>query len=118
MSVSPQAPIGGKAKPLSVSEDGSGGRDSVAADDEGDRRVIIGAGRTETVHAVPTVDDGADGPDGMVTLTLNPGAGHTTDTAPAGVPVTDNDGPPQSGSSPPCSSPQCGPGRPCRRLHG
>ncbi len=96
---------------LSVSEDEIDGQDFVAADDEGDRQVIIEAGQTEVTYTVPTTDDGTDEPDGTVTVTLTPGTGYTVPTArdsadtpegtgdtmgTASVSVMDNDGTPNS----------------------
>ncbi len=80
---------------LSVSEAAGGGRDFVAAGNEGFKRVAIPAGSAEAAYAVPTVDDGADEPNGAVTVALRADDAYELgDPASAAVEVRDNDGAP------------------------
>ena len=78
---------------LEVSENTAGGRDFVAAGDEGDKSVTIPAGSATASWSVPTVGDGTDEPDGTVTVSLR-GSNDYTQGSPssASVTVTDNDG--------------------------
>ena len=67
--------------------------DFVAASDEGRKILTIPAGSTSATWSVPTVDDGAAESDGLVTVSIQPGAGYTIGSSRfASVRVTDNDG--------------------------
>ena len=78
---------------LAVSEDGTGGRDFVAAGDEGDKEVVIGAGSAQATYTVPTGADGTDEPDGEVTLRLRADNAYITGSpSSATVAVRDDDG--------------------------
>ena len=77
---------------LAVSEDTSGGRDFVAANDEGNKQVVIQAGSATATFTVPTVGDSADEPDGAVTLALRASAAYASGTpSSATVAVSDDD---------------------------
>ena len=78
---------------LAVSEDTSGGRDFVAADDEGSQQVVIQAGQSEATLTVPTTADSVDEPDGTVTLALRTSSAYTRGAPSSGtVAVSDDDG--------------------------
>ncbi|MCY4285309.1 MAG: hypothetical protein OXC65_08155, partial [Thiotrichales bacterium] len=77
---------------LAVSEDTSGGRDFVAADDEGDKQVVIQAGSAAATFTVPTTGDGVDEPDGTVTLALRTSSAYASGSpSSATVAVSDDD---------------------------
>ena len=82
---------------LEVTENTAGGRDFVAAGDEGDRSVTIPAGSATATYNVPTVGDGTDEPDGSVTLSLR-GSGDYGNGSPSSATVTVND---DDGTAPP-----------------
>ena len=78
---------------LAVSEDTSGGRDFVAADDEGNKQVVIQAGSATATFTVPTTGDSVDEPDGAVTLALRTSSAYTRGAPSSGtVAVSDDDG--------------------------
>ena len=78
---------------LAVSEDTSGGRDFVAADDEGNKQVVIQAGSATATLTVPTTADSVDEPDGTVTLALRTSSAYTRGAPSSGtVAVSDDDG--------------------------
>ncbi|MCY4153988.1 MAG: hypothetical protein OXF58_01500, partial [Gammaproteobacteria bacterium] len=80
---------------LAVSEDTSGGRDFVAANDEGSKQVVIQAGSATATFTVPTTGDSADEPDGTVTLALRTSGAYTSgNPSSATVAVSDDDVPP------------------------
>ena len=77
---------------LAVSEDTSGGRDFVAANNEGNKQVTIQAGSATATFTVPTSGDGADEPDGTVTLTLRTSSAYANGSpSSATVAVSDDD---------------------------
>ena len=77
---------------LAVSEDTSGGRDFVAANDEGNKQVVIQAGSATATFTVPTSGDSADEPDGAVTLALRADAAYASGSpSSATVAVSDDD---------------------------
>ncbi|MCY4286774.1 MAG: hypothetical protein OXC65_15715, partial [Thiotrichales bacterium] len=79
---------------LAVSEDTSGGRDFVAANDEGNKQVVIQAGSATATFTVPTSGDSADEPDGTVTLALRADAAYASGSpSSATVAVSDDDDP-------------------------
>ncbi len=81
---------------LAISEAAGGGRDFVAVENEGFKRVIIRAGQAEAAYAVPTVDDDVAEPRGAVTVALraDDDAYARGDPASAEVEVRDDDGEP------------------------
>ena len=87
---------------LAVSEDTSGGRDFVAADDEGNKQVVIQAGSATATFTVPTSGDSADEPDGAVTLALRADAAYASGSpSSATVAVSDDDDAPPPPPPPP-----------------
>ncbi|MCY4165982.1 MAG: hypothetical protein OXF03_07545 [Gammaproteobacteria bacterium] len=77
---------------LAVSEDASGGRDFVDANDEGDKQVTIGAGSAAAAFTVPTTGDSTDEPDGAVTLALRTSSAYASGSpSSATVAVSDDD---------------------------
>ena len=86
--LSDAAPEGGLTLAYTVSEDG----DFVSDANEGSKTVDIAAGDGRATLTVPTVDDGEDETDGIVTITINTGTGYDVgDPASASVTVRDND---------------------------
>ena len=82
--------------PVAVSEKAPGrtGRDFVAWAQEKTHTVSIPASGTATL-TIPTVRDGFDEPEGLVTAALRPGGGYAVgDPSSASVAVADDDGPP------------------------
>ena len=80
---------------LTVSEDGSNGRDFVASSNEGSKTVTINANAASATYTVNTASDGTDEPDGSITVTLAKGTGYTVGSpSSASVKVKDNDDPP------------------------
>ena len=87
---------------LAVSEDTSGGRDFVAANDEGNKQVVIQAGSATATFTVPTSGDSADEPDGAVTLALRADAAYASGSpSSATVAVSDDDDAPPPPPPPP-----------------
>ncbi len=80
---------------IEVSENTAGGRDFVAAGDEGDKSVMIPVGSASIAYPVPTENDNTDEPDGSVTVSLRSSIDYTSGTsASASVAVSDDDQPP------------------------
>ena len=75
---------------LTVAENSAGGRDFVAADDEGDHTVTIPVGSATATYSVPTVGDTTDEPNGRVTLSLR-SSGSYGQGSPSSASVTVND---------------------------
>ena len=88
---------------LTVSENASGGRDFVAAGDEGNKTAPIPANMSSATYSVDTVGDSTDEPNGSVTVTVKAGSGYTIGVnSSASVTVNDND---DSGGTPPPANP-------------
>ena len=80
---------------LRVGESTAGGRDFVAAGDEGDRSVTIPAGSATATWSVRTTGDSTDEPDGTVTVSLRSSGDYTQGSpSSASVTVNDDDDPP------------------------
>ena len=80
---------------LRVGESTAGGRDFVAAADEGDRSVTIPAGSATATWSVRTTGDSTDEPDGTVTVSLRSSGDYAQGSpSSASVTVNDDDDPP------------------------
>ena len=78
---------------LSVTESSTGVGDFVASGDEGNQEVVIPAGSLSVTYAVPTQEDGADEPDGGVSVTVRnePGYNRHNRNHSASMAITDDD---------------------------
>ena len=82
---------------LSVGEDTSGGRDYVAAGNEGDKSIAIPSGSASATYNVATVDDNTDEPNGEVQVSIRTSSSNYRIATPgneARVVVNDDDDPP------------------------
>ena len=66
---------------ITEDEDADTGKDHVAAADEGVRTVTVAAGSTSQSFTVPTTEDWVDEPDGVITATVQAGAGYVVGQA-------------------------------------
>ena len=82
-----RAPAADLTVTLAVSETG----DHVAAETEGAATAVIAKGETQAAFSVATVNDDADEPDGVVTVTLEAGEGYTVSASQGAATVTVSD---------------------------
>ena len=82
-----RAPAADLTVTLAVSETG----DHVAAETEGAATAVIARGETQAAFSVATVNDDADEPDGVVTVTLKAGEGYTVASSQGAATVTVSD---------------------------
>ena len=82
-----RAPAADLTVTLAVSETG----DHVAAQTEGAATAVIAKGETQAAFSVATVNDDADEPDGVVTVTLEAGEGYAVSASQGAATVTVSD---------------------------
>ena len=82
-----RAPAADLTVTLAVSETG----DHVAAETEGAATAVIAKGETQAAFSVATVNDDADEPDGVVTVTLEAGEGYAVSASQGAATVTVSD---------------------------